>query len=51
MKKLTVDDLKPEERQLCEVWSRVMGYHRPTSEWNTGKQQEHTDRTHFIEPK
>lgn len=46
---MTTQDLKPEERQRCEVWSRVMGYHRPVTEWNIGKQQEHRDRTHFKE--
>ena len=25
-----------EERTRCEVWSRVMGYFRPVSEWNIG---------------
>jgi len=24
-------ELKDEERQGCEVWTRVMGYHRPVS--------------------
>ena len=42
-------ELKDEERTRCEVWSRVMGYHRPVNEWNVGKQQEHCDRTHFKE--
>ena len=42
-------DLNPEERTRCEVWSRVMGYHRPVSQWNTGKQQEWCDRQHFSE--
>lgn len=37
------------ERQRCEVWSRVMGYHRPVHYWNAGKQQEHKDRTQFQE--
>lgn len=37
------------ERQPCEVWSRVMGYHRPTSMYNSGKQQEHKDRKFFRE--
>jgi hypothetical protein len=32
-----------------EVWSRVMGYHRPISQWNKGKQSEHKERTHFVE--
>ena len=37
------------ERQRCEVWTRVMGYHRPVSAWNAGKQQEHRDRVQFRE--
>ena len=41
--------LKDEERTRCEIWSRVMGYHRPTRTWNAGKQQEHADRLHFKE--
>lgn len=42
--------LKDEERQKCEVWTRVMGYHRPVSEFNLGKQAEHEERCHFKEP-
>jgi anaerobic ribonucleoside-triphosphate reductase len=38
------------ERQRCEVWSRVMGYHRPISGWNIGKKQEFADRQYFKEP-
>ena len=30
----TTLELKTEERQRCEVWTRVMGYHRPVSEFN-----------------
>ena len=37
------------ERTRCEVWTRVMGYHRPVSEFNPGKQSEHTERQHFSE--
>jgi len=36
--------LKDEERTRCEVWSRVMGYHRPISSYNIGKSQEFQDR-------
>ena len=36
-------------RQRCEVWTRVMGYHRPVSQYNKGKQQEHKDRLYFRE--
>jgi anaerobic ribonucleoside-triphosphate reductase len=39
----------PDERTRCEIWSRVMGYHRPVSEWNVGKQQEFADRKFFEE--
>lgn len=28
----------------CEVYSRVVGYFRPTSNWNAGKQQEFKER-------
>ncbi|MFN3987491.1 MAG: anaerobic ribonucleoside-triphosphate reductase [Rhodocyclaceae bacterium] len=42
--------LQDHERQRCEVWTRVMGYHRPVSEFNAGKQGEHAERRHFIEP-
>jgi len=41
--------LTDEERQPCEVWTRVMGYHRPTTEYNPGKRSEHQERTHFRE--
>jgi len=27
-------------RQPCEVFSRIVGYLRPVSQWNDGKQQE-----------
>lgn len=30
-----------------EVYSRVVGYLRPTSQWNKGKQQEYNDRKVF----
>ncbi|HNX77132.1 MAG TPA: anaerobic ribonucleoside-triphosphate reductase [Candidatus Rifleibacterium sp.] len=31
-------------RQRCEVWSRVMGYYRPVSQWNVGKKAEYAER-------
>ncbi|QCB92801.1 ribonucleoside triphosphate reductase [Cellulomonas shaoxiangyii] len=34
----------------CEVWTRVMGYHRPVSSFNVGKQGEHAERLPFREP-
>ena len=42
--------LRDEERQPCEVWTRVMGYHRPVASFNTGKKGEHRERQHFAEP-
>lgn len=42
-------ELKPEERTRCEIWTRVMGYHRPTTSFNKGKQSEHKERTFFRE--
>lgn len=42
-------ELKDEERQPCEVWSRVMGYHRPVSSYNIGKQGEFEERKYFDE--
>jgi len=36
-----------ETRQRCEIWTRVMGYHRPVSYFNTGKKAEHYSRKHF----
>lgn len=48
--KMQTSSLKNEERQRCEVWTRVMGYHRPVSEFNIGKKGEHEERLHFNEP-
>ena len=44
-----ITDLKDEERTRCEVWTRVMGYHRPVTSFNTGKKSEHRERRHFVE--
>lgn len=38
------------ERTRCEVWTRVMGYHRPVSSFNVGKQGEYEERRCFVEP-
>jgi len=42
--------LSDDERQPCEVWTRVMGYHRPVASFNRGKQGEHAQRRFFAEP-
>ncbi len=41
--------LKDEERTRCEVWTRVMGYHRPVSAFNVGKKSEFAERKFFVE--
>lgn len=41
--------LTDDERQRCEVWTRVMGYHRPVASFNIGKKSEHRERRFFHE--
>lgn len=41
--------LSDEERQPCEIWTRVMGYHRPMSSFNIGKKGEFHERKYFRE--
>lgn len=31
----------------CEIYSRVVGYFRPVSQWNPGKREEFGDRKTF----
>ncbi|XOA43216.1 MAG: ribonucleoside triphosphate reductase [Candidatus Nealsonbacteria bacterium] len=42
-------------KQPCEVYSRIVGYLRPVSQWNEGKAQEFKERKEFkikeLEPK
>lgn len=44
MTTINFEDIKlaDEERQPCEVWTRVMGYFRPVSEFNKGKSRNFT---------
>ncbi len=42
-------ELTDSERTRCEVWTRVMGYHRPVSAFNPGKRSEHAERRYFSE--
>ena len=44
-------EIPNEERQPCEVWTRVMGYYRPVDMYNTGKKGEFHERVEFVEPK
>lgn len=50
---VNIDDIRltDEERQPCEIWTRVMGYHRPVSEFNKGKKEEFAERKCFTEKK
>ncbi len=49
MHKAHAIELKDEERTRCEVWTRVMGYHRPVTAFNPGKKSEHAERVLFLE--
>lgn len=42
-------DLKDDGPTRCEVWTRVMGCHRPVSAYNAGKQSEHAERRCYRE--
>jgi ribonucleoside-triphosphate reductase len=41
----------PQCATRCEIWTRVMGYHRPVSSFNKGKQGEFRERVFFEEQK
>ena len=41
--------LPQDQRTRCEVWTRVMGYHRPVHAFNAGKRAEHAERRPFRE--
>ncbi|MFA7437532.1 anaerobic ribonucleoside-triphosphate reductase [Castellaniella sp.] len=45
----THQQLQDSERQPCEIWTRVMGYHRPVSSFNIGKKGEFFERRFFAE--
>ena len=46
---ITAVALDDAERQPCEIWTRVMGYHRPVASFNAGKKGEFAERTPFTE--
>jgi len=46
---ITLADIPDAERQPCEIWTRVMGYHRPVSAFNRGKRSEYFERKPFRE--
>jgi ribonucleoside-triphosphate reductase (formate) len=43
--------MEEKKRQPCEVYSRIVGYMRPISQWNEGKRAEWEERkvTHLNE--
>lgn len=43
--------IKDIERTKCEIWTRVMGYHRPIDSFNVGKKGEVAERKYFDERK
>jgi ribonucleoside-triphosphate reductase len=44
-------DSCPQCKAACEIWTRVMGYHRPVSSFNQGKKGEFHERRFFEEAK
>ncbi len=42
-----MQDEKDEGRTRCEVYSRVVGFLSPLSQWNRGKKEEYKDRVTF----
>jgi len=42
-------NMNDDERMKCEVWTRVMGYHRPVNDFNIGKRAEFTEPKWFTE--
>ncbi len=33
--------------ETCEVFSRIVGYHRPVIQWNLGKKEEFKERKEY----
>jgi len=40
---------KNKDRTRCEIYTRVMGYHRPVTSYNIWKKAEFYSRTYFTE--
>lgn len=45
--KLLEEKFKNVKGTKCEVYSRIVGYHRPVENWNESKQEEFKERTVF----
>ena len=50
-KKADTTILDNAERQPCEVWTRVMGYHRPVQSFEFLKKCKFAERKYFQESK
>lgn len=46
LENMNQEELK-KHRTKCEVYSRVVGYLRPTEQWNPGKKTEFENRSNF----
>lgn len=44
---LLEEEIKNVKGSKCEVYSRVVGYHRPVDNWNEAKQEEFKDRVEY----
>jgi hypothetical protein len=42
------DDISPDKKIPCEIYSRVVGYYRPISQWNAGKRAEFFQRLPYV---
>jgi len=56
---MTLPDIKGEIKELkeklkkvkgseCEVFQRIVGYHRMIDNWNPGKAEEYKDRKNYL---
>jgi len=45
------DDWTVVERTKCEIYTRVMGYYRPVTQFNNWKKAEFYSRKYFIQEK
>lgn len=48
---LVIDNNATKQRTKCEIYTRVMGYFRPVSQFNIWKKSEFYSRTYFEECK
>ena len=49
MQTFTLKNGQEASRTKCEIYTRVMGYYRPVSQFNNGKKSEFYTRTYFTE--